>query len=137
MFVAVGSGLTRLWTGSVWQSRQIFQRWTRRGCQIFTYPYGTRFGCQKEPLSQLSPGSTRQRTETRIGVKPQRPAADTAYGTGKFLAWLIGAGSTPHIPVCDKSTREDGTLSRSDFRWDKRRGVYICPNDKVLHTSGT
>ena len=23
------------------------------------------------------------------------------------------------------------------FRWDKRRGVYICPANKVLHTSGT
>ena len=78
-----------------------------------------------------------ERTEKRLGPKPKRLAADTAYGTGKFLGWLIGAGITPHIPVWDKSTREDGTLSRSDFRWDKRRGVYICPNNKVLHTSGT
>ena len=61
----------------------------------------------------------------------------TAYGTAKFLGWLIDAGITPHVPVWDKSTRGDGTLSRSDFRWDKRRGVYICPNNKVLHTSGT
>ena len=78
-----------------------------------------------------------ERTEKRLGLKPKRLAADTAYGTGKFLGWLNGAGITPHIPVWDKSTREDGTLSRSDFRWDKRRGVYICPNNKVLHTSGT
>ena len=78
-----------------------------------------------------------ERTDKRLGLKPKRLAADTAYGTGKFLGWLIGAGITPHIPVWDKSTREDGTLSRSDFRGDKRRGVYICPNNKVLHTSGT
>jgi hypothetical protein len=26
----------------------------------------------------------------------------------------------------------NGTLSRSDFRWDKRRGVYVCPNNKIL-----
>ena len=78
-----------------------------------------------------------ERTEKRLGLKPKRLAADTAYGTGKFLGWLIGAGITPHIPVWDKSTREDGTLSRSNFRLDKRRGVYICPNNKVLHTSGT
>jgi transposase len=78
-----------------------------------------------------------ERTDKRLGLKPKRLAADTAYGTGKFLGWLIGAGITPHIHVWDKSTREDGTLSRSDFRWDKRRGVYICPNNKVLHTSGT
>jgi len=77
------------------------------------------------------------RTERCFGLKPKRLAADTAYGTGKFLGWLIGAGIAPHIPVWDKSGREDGTLSRSDFRWDRRQGVYICPNDKVLHTTGT
>jgi transposase len=78
-----------------------------------------------------------ERTDKRLGFRPKRLAADTAYGTGEFLGWLIGAGITPHIPVWDKSTREDGILSRSDFRWDKRRGVYICPANKVLHTSGT
>src|SRR4051812_29466514 len=78
-----------------------------------------------------------ERTDKRLGLKPKRLAADTAYGTGKFLGWLIGPRLTPHIPVWDKSTREDGTLSRSDFLWDKRRGVYICPNNKVIHTSGT
>ena len=78
-----------------------------------------------------------ERTDKRLGLKPKRLAADTAYGTGKFLGWLIDVGIAPHIPVWDKSAREDGTLSRSDFRWDKRRGVYICPNNKVLHTSGT
>ena len=78
-----------------------------------------------------------ERTDKRLGLKPKRLAADTAYGTGKFLGWLIDAGIAPHIPVWDKSAREDGTFSRSDFRWDKRRGLYICPNNKVLHTTGT
>jgi transposase len=77
------------------------------------------------------------RTERCFGLKPKRLAADTAYGTGKFLSWLIGTRIAPHIPVWDKSSREDGTLSRSDFDWDRRRGVYICPNGKVLHTTGT
>jgi len=36
----------------------------------------------------------------------------------KFLDWLIGARIAPHIPVWDKSTRDDSTLARSDFRWD-------------------
>jgi hypothetical protein len=62
--------------------------------------------------------------------------ADTAYGTGKFLGWLIGAGVTPHIPVWDKSTREDGTFSRADFTFDKERNVYICPTGKLLKTTG-
>jgi hypothetical protein len=78
-----------------------------------------------------------ERTDKRLGLKPKRLAADTAYGTGKFLDWLIGARIAPHIPVWDKSTRDDGTLARSDFHWDRRRGVYVCPNGKVLHTTGT
>jgi IS5 family transposase len=78
------------------------------------------------------------RTERCFDLKPKRLAADTAYGTGKFLGWLVKDKKIkPHIAVRDKSDREDGTFSRSDFRWDKTRGHYICPNGKVLRTSGT
>src|SRR3984957_5682552 len=77
------------------------------------------------------------RTERCFGLKPKRLAADTAYGTGRFLGWLVDQRIVPHIPVRDASERDDGTLSRSDFRWDRRRGVYICPNGQVLHTTGT
>ena len=77
------------------------------------------------------------RTQRRLALKPKRLLADTAYGTGRFLGWLVGRRITPHIPVRDKSEREDGTFSRSDFRWKRRQGVYICPNGKLLHTSGT
>src|SRR3954471_9518169 len=77
-----------------------------------------------------------ERTERRLDLKPKRLAADTAYGTGRFLGWLVGRGIAPHIPVRDASERDDGCFSRSDFRWDRRRGVYVCPNNKVLHTTG-
>jgi transposase len=79
-----------------------------------------------------------ERTEARFDLSPNRLIADTAYGTGKFLGWLVKEKRiTPHIPVWDKSDREDGIFSRSDFVWDKKRGVYICPNGKLLKTSGT
>ena len=78
------------------------------------------------------------RTEQRFNLKPKRLAADTAYGTGKFLGWLVKKKKIiPHIPVWEKSDRRDGIFSRSDFRWDNRRGVYVCPNGKLLRTSGT
>jgi len=38
------------------------------------------------------------RTEQRLDLKPDWLTADTAYGTGKLLAWLLGKGITPHIP---------------------------------------
>jgi transposase len=78
------------------------------------------------------------RTEKRFALRPKRLAADTAYGTGKFLGWLVNDKKiTPHIPVWEKSHRADGIFSRADFIWDKRHGHYICPNGKRLRTSGT
>lgn len=78
------------------------------------------------------------RTQKCFGLKPKRLAADTAYGTGKFLGWLVKVKKIiPHIPVWEKSDRQDGIFSRSDFRWDRKRGVYVCPNGKLLQTSGT
>jgi len=77
-----------------------------------------------------------KRTEDRLGLKPSRLAADTAYGTGKFLNWLIGAGIAPHIPVWDMSQRDDGTLSRDNFIFDPERNLYICPQGKHLRTTG-
>jgi hypothetical protein len=71
-----------------------------------------------------------------LGLKPDRLAADTAHRTGKFLGWLVGTGITPQIPVWDKSNREDGTFSRSDFRFNRERNVYVCPADKLLRTTG-
>ena len=77
-----------------------------------------------------------ERTERRLALKPARLAADTAYGTGKFLGWLVGTGITPHIPVWEKAKRDDGTFSRSDFTFDKKRNEYTCPNGKALRTTG-
>jgi transposase len=77
-----------------------------------------------------------ERTEKTFGLKPQCLAADTAYGTGKFLAWIVGQKITPYIPVWDKSTRDDGTFSRSDFAFDKEKNVYTCPAGKTLPTTG-
>jgi hypothetical protein len=71
-----------------------------------------------------------------MGLKPEYLAADTAYGTGKFLSWLIGTGITPYIPVWDMSQREDGTFSRADFTFDKEHNVYLCPAGKLLTTTG-
>jgi transposase len=77
-----------------------------------------------------------ERTEERLDLKPDRLAADTAYGTGKFLGWLVTAGITPHIPVWDKGNRDDGTFSRRDFTFDKQKNEYRCPTGKVLRTTG-
>jgi len=77
------------------------------------------------------------RTAERFGLKPERLAADTAYGSAATLNWIVNEKKiAPHIPVIDKSKREDGSLSRGDFTFDKERNVYVCPQGKLLHTTG-
>jgi transposase len=77
-----------------------------------------------------------ERTGRRFDMKPDRLAADTAYGTAKFLGWLVTAGIIPHIPVWDKGDRDDGTFSRRDFAFDKEKNEYTCPAGRVLRTTG-
>ena len=82
-------------------------------------------------------GATRtmiERTRDRFGLTPERLAADTAYGSGEMLGWLVGEGIEPHIPVIDKSERRDGTFSNAEFRYDPEADAYTCPGGKTLKT---
>ena len=74
-----------------------------------------------------------ERTQDRLGLWPERLTADTAYGSAEMLNWLVHErGIEPHIPVFDKSAREDGTFSRSDFAYDHAADAYTCPAGKSL-----
>jgi len=54
-----------------------------------------------------------ERTEERFGLKPERLAADAAYGSAATLNRIVNDKKiTPYIPVIDKSKQEDGSLSR-------------------------
>jgi transposase len=78
-----------------------------------------------------------ERTEERFDIKPASLAADTAYGSADTLNWIVNEKKiAPHIPVIDKSKREDGTFSREDFRFDEEQNIYICPAGKALTTTG-
>ncbi len=76
------------------------------------------------------------RTDERFGLKPRRLAADTAYGTGRMLDWLIRQDIEPHIPVWEMGRRKDGTFSREDFAFDVDANLYRCPGGKMLKTTG-
>jgi hypothetical protein len=91
-------------------------------------------------IRQAEVGAARtmiERTANRFGLKPKRLAADSAYGSAPSLDWLVKTKIAPHIPVLDKSRRDDGTFSRSDFQFDGARNVYVCPAAKTLTTRGT
>jgi hypothetical protein len=57
-----------------------------------------------------------ERVQDRHDLRPDRLAADTAYGSAEMLEWLVNdQGIAPHIPIIDKSGRTDGTFSRANF----------------------
>ena len=91
-------------------------------------------------IRQAEVGASRtmiERTEDCFGIKPDWLAADTAYGSAPNLNWLVvDKNIEPHIPVMDKSKRDDGTFSRDDFTYDNERDCYICPAGRELRSSG-
>jgi transposase len=73
------------------------------------------------------------RVEERFGLKPARLVGDTAYGTGSMLGWMVQEKSiAPHVPVWDRTERQDGTLSSSEFVWDEQANQYRCPQGHAL-----
>ena len=55
------------------------------------------------------------RVEERFEIRPTHLIGDTAYGTAE---------------------RKDGSLGRSDFRWEAEADEYRCPQDKPLRSTG-
>jgi len=126
-------------------------QWTgaMRGAAFFAYAdnylIDVKFGVimdveASRAIRQAEVGASKtmiERTEERFDIKPEWLAADTAYGSGANLNWLVKDKKiAPHVPVIDKSNRDDGTFSREDFTFDKERNVYICPAGKILTTTG-
>src|SRR5499433_3158341 len=91
-------------------------------------------------IRQAEVGAARtmiERTEERFGLKAERLAADSAYGAAPMLNWLVEEKQiVPHVPVLDRSKRDDGTFSREDFRYDESTDTFTCPAGKRLTTTG-
>jgi hypothetical protein len=52
-----------------------------------------------------------ERAANNLGMWPRKLIADTGYGSAEMLGWLVHEhGIEPHVPVFDKSRRQDGTF---------------------------
>jgi len=52
-----------------------------------------------------------ERVEDKFDLKPERLVGDTNYGSAGMLSWLVDEKQIePHVPVLDKSERQDGTF---------------------------
>ena len=74
-----------------------------------------------------------ERTASRFGLSPkQHLAADTAYGSGGMLGWLMQRGIEPHVPVLDRTSQTNGMFTHHDFTFDRDRNLFVCPGGKEL-----
>jgi hypothetical protein len=72
----------------------------------------------------------------QFGIQPQNLAADKAYGSGEFLAWLLTRNIQPHIPVIDRRHQTQGHFTREHFRYEPKENAYYCPEGKALRYRG-
>ncbi len=82
-------------------------------------------------IRQAEVGAARtmiDRTEERLGLRPERLAADSANGSAEMLVGCRRAWRSSRTFRCfDKSIRIDGTFSRDDFTYDPETDIYRCP----------
>jgi transposase len=75
------------------------------------------------------------RVQERFDIKPSRLIGDMAYGAAELLGWMVHEKAiAPHVPVWDKTQRNDDTLSSSDFQWDEQANEYRCPQGQPLRS---
>jgi len=122
-------------------------RWTgaNKGLAFFAYSTNYLIDLDNAVIVDVEPSTSVRQAEVTAArtmiervhehhdLWPERLAADTAYGSAEMLDWLVHErGIDPHIPVIDKSTRDDGTFSRSDFTYDHESDLYRCPGGREL-----
>ena len=77
-----------------------------------------------------------ERVQERFGLRPKRLVGDIRYGTEPMVDWMVNDKKiAPHVPLCDKSERSDGTFGRSAFTFDVEGNYYVCPNGMLLRPS--
>jgi transposase len=124
-------------------------RWTAApGCPAF-YAYSTNYlvDVQSGVIVDVEATAAHRTEETeatkvmiervaeRHEITPQRLIGDTACGTGPMLEWMVqDKGIEPHVPVWEKTERNDGTFSVTDFRWVEQANEYRCPRGEPLRS---
>jgi len=70
-------------------------------------------------------------------IRPDSLGADKGYATGEFINNLINEDIQPHIPILDyQRHNHKGIYGREEFKYDKIRDIFICPEGKELRYWG-
>jgi transposase len=71
----------------------------------------------------------------RYGHYPLSLAADTGYGNGEMLNWLLEREITPYVPVKEAAPRAE-LYGIEKFTYQPETDRYICPKGKTLKYLG-
>lgn len=77
-----------------------------------------------------------EQVKGRWGICPESLGADKAYGSGEFLAWLLGQKIQPLIPVIDRRQQTPRYFTQEQFQYDPQENAYRCPQGQILRYRG-
>jgi len=72
-----------------------------------------------------------------LGVEKMKTLTDKGYTTAKHLEICTKNGVTPYSSPKEHSSQHNGLYPMVDFRYDKIKDTYTCPDGQTLTTNGT
>ncbi|WP_086478612.1 IS1182 family transposase, partial [Arenibacter amylolyticus] len=72
-----------------------------------------------------------------LNVDSMRTLTDKGYTTAKHLDICTKNGITPYSSPKEHSSQHNGLYSMVDFKYDKEKDNYTCPDGQILKTNGT
>lgn len=72
-----------------------------------------------------------------LGVESMRTLTDKGYTTGKHLDICTKNGITTYSSPKEHSSQHNGLYPMVDFRYDRTKDTYTCPDGQILATNGT
>lgn len=130
------AAVSRTDPASAWSARTARGRFGYALNVLIDTPGGVTIDVEASPArfaAEVDAGRTMlARADDRFGYRPKRVAADTAYGSVAFLAFVTDRGTIPHIPVLERSEQTKGKFPREAFRYEREQDRYVCPAGKIL-----
>lgn len=76
-------------------------------------------------------------TKELLNVDSMRTLTDKGYTTAKHLDICTKNGITPYSSPKEHSSQHNGLYPMIDFKYDKEKDNYTCPDGQILKTNGT
>jgi transposase len=133
-------GVSRTDPAAAWSARTVRGRFGYAFNVLIDTPSGAALDVQATPArfaDEVDAGrGMLARAADRFDYRPKRVAADKAYGSAAFLAFVRNQGALPHIPVIERSEQTKGKFPREAFTYHGELDSYTCPAGNTLAHRG-